>query len=197
VKGNASAALVLALVCATVPATTGGAQAPVASAALGVPDLDGREVLPFAVEGARAYALIFVRPGCPVSNRAAPEVARLYEEFAARGVAMWLVYPGRQPLDGIRQHVREFSYPLTPLRDPSMRLVDLAGVSITPEAAIFDASRRLVYRGRLDDRYLDIGRARREPTVRDAHDVLSALLAGRPVPYASRPAVGCFIDDLR
>lgn len=191
--------MVIAIVLA-LGAAAGGvvvAQAPVASRAIAVPDLDGREVFPFAVEGARAYALFFVRPGCPVSNRAAPEVARLHDEFAKRGVALWLVYPGSLPRDEIRQHVQEFGYPLVPLRDLSMRLVDLAGVSITPEAALFDASHRLVYRGRLDDRYIDIGRARREPTTRDVHDVLTAMLAGRPVPYASRPAVGCYIDDLR
>ena len=196
-RGRVARLLVGLVVGVSAAAAAVDAQAPAASPSTRVTDLDGREVLPFAVEGARAYALFFVRPGCPVSNRAAPELARLRDEFASRGVAMWLVYPGRQSPNEIRQHVQEFGHRLTPLRDPAMRLVDLTGVGVTPEAAIFDASRRLVYRGRLDDRYLDLGRARREPTVRDAHDVLAALLAGRPVPYASRPGVGCFIEDLR
>jgi hypothetical protein len=186
-----------AVVLAVLAALSGSAQAPQASRLLSVPDLDGREVFPFEPDGATAYALVFVRPGCPVSNRAAPEVARLHETFVREGVVLSLVYPGSQSRDEIRRHHDEFGYPMPPLRDPGMRLVDLAGVTITPEAAIFDGSRRLVYRGRLDDRYLDLGRARREPTVRDAHEVLSALVAGRPAPYASRPAVGCFIDDLR
>jgi len=172
------------------------AQAPVASRLLGVPDLDGREVLPFDAE-ARAYVLLFVRPGCPVSNRAAPEVARLHEKFARQGVALYLIYPGSLRPDEIREHAEEYGYPMAPIRDPAMRLVDLAGATITPEAAIFDASRRLAYLGRIDDRYIDIGRARREPTTRDVHDVLTAMLEGRPVPYAFREAVGCFIDDLR
>jgi hypothetical protein len=189
--------LVALLAAFVLAGATGWAQVPVASRLLSVPDLDGREVFPFEPDGARGYALVFVRPGCPVSNRAAPEVARLYDEFARQGIVLSLVYPGRQPRDDIREHAEAFGYPMPPLRDPGMRLVDLAGVTITPEAAVFDASRRLVYRGRLDDRYLDLGRARREPTVRDAYEVLSALVTGRPVPWASRPAVGCFIDDLR
>ena len=190
------AALVVATMALGLSAGAAWAQAPVAPRLLGVPDLGGQEVLPFDAE-ARAYVLLFVRPGCPVSNRAAPEVARLHEEFAGRGVAMSLVYPGSLRPDEIRGHAEEYGYPMAPIRDPAMRLVDLAGATITPEAAIFDASRRLVYLGRIDDRYIDIGRARREPTTRDVHDALAAMLDGRPVPYASREAVGCFIDDLR
>jgi len=194
-RSGEAALLGVTLAC-TLLAGTAWAQAPVAPRLLGVPDLDGREVLPFDAD-ARAYVVLFVRPGCPVSNRAAPEVARLHEEFARRGVALYLVYPGSLQPDEIRQHATEYGYPMAPIRDPSMRLVDLTGATITPEAAIFDASRKLAYLGRIDDRYIDIGRARREPTTRDVHDVLSAMLEGRPVPYASREAVGCFIDDLR
>jgi hypothetical protein len=183
-------ALVAAAMAVGVSAGTAWAQAPVASPLLGVPDLDGREVLPFEADAA-AYVLLFVRPGCPVSNRAAPEVARLHEDFAERGVALWLVYPGSLQPDEIRRHAEEYGFPMAPIRDPAMRLVDLAGATITPEAAIFDASRRLVYLGRIDDRYVDIGRARREPTTRDVHEVLAAMLEGRSVPYASRDAVGC------
>jgi hypothetical protein len=190
------AALVAATLAIGLCAGAAGAQAPVAPRLLGVPDLGGQEVLPFDRD-ARAYVVLFVRPGCPVSNRVAPEVARLHREFAGRDVAMSLVYPGSLRPDEIRRHAAEYGYPMAPIRDPAMRLVDLAGATITPEAAIFDASRQLVYLGRIDDRYIDIGRARREPTTRDVHVVLSAMLEGRPVPYASREAVGCFIDDLR
>ena len=37
--------------------------------------------------------LIFVSTDCPVSNRYAPEITRLLEEFSPRGVRFQLVYP--------------------------------------------------------------------------------------------------------
>ncbi len=39
--------------------------------------------------------LIFVSTDCPVSNRYAPEITRLYEQFAPQGVRFRLVYPNR------------------------------------------------------------------------------------------------------
>jgi hypothetical protein len=181
-----------------VPIVGAASSVPAAPAAVEVTlrDLEGRSVRPFDTPAA-AFAFVFLRTDCPISNRYAPEVTRLHGEFVKRGVAVYFVYPGAQAAPDIRRHVKEFGYPGTPLLDPRMRLVDAAGVTVTPEAAIYDRSRSLVYHGRLDDRYVDIGRYRPEPTTRDVRDVLTALVAGRPAPYASRPAVGCFVEDLR
>jgi len=71
---------------------------------------------------------------------------------------------------------------------------------VTPEAAVFvpgGPRARLVYRGRIDDRYVAFGRVRAAPTTHDLEDAVAATLAGRPVPHDVTPAVGCFIPDLR
>jgi hypothetical protein len=72
-------------------------------------------------------------------------------------------------------------------------LADRARATVTPEAAVFDRSGRLVYHGRIDDRHVDFGVDRPAPTTRDLDDALGALLDGRPVPRASAPAIGCAI----
>ena len=48
------------------------------------------------------------------------------------------------------------------LRDPEHALVKLGHVQITPEVAVFDRDRRLVYDGRIDDWYIDSGRRARQ-----------------------------------
>ena len=60
------------------------------------------------------------------------------------------------------------------------------GPSATPHLFIFDAQRKLRYQGRVDNNP-------REPLVtsRDARNATDALLAGRPVPLAKTPSVGC------
>ena len=80
------------------------------------------------------------------------------------------------------------------MRDPKLALVKFAGATITPEAAVVVGG-RVVYRGRIDDRYVDLGRERPAPTQRDLFDVLTAIVAGKPVPHATTQAVGCFISD--
>jgi hypothetical protein len=168
---------------------------------LALRDVDGREVRPLQGTGTTAAVFLFVRTDCPISNRYAPEVLRLHELFAVRGVAFWLVYPDpAESPDAIRAHVKAFAYPMPALRDPDHALTDAAGVRVTPEAAVYATAEdgaRLVYHGRIDDRQVDFGRARPAPTRRDLEDVLTALIEGRPAPLASAPAVGCFIADTR
>lgn len=174
----------------------------------GVRDLAGEPVDPFA--GAKATVTLFVDSDCPVSNRFAPEMRRLYEKYAPRGVDFWLVYPDpRISPQTIREHMRTYDYPMRALRDPEHTLVALAKARVTPEAGVFVPDRRLVYHGRIDDRYVDIGRQRAQPTRHDVDEVLAAVLAGgqpetnfspgagRPVAFASQPGVGCFIRDFR
>jgi hypothetical protein len=162
-----------------------------------VVDLDGRRVDPLAGVNTRATVLVFVRSDCPISNRYAPELTRLHEQFGGLGVAFWLVYPGRESADSIRRHVREYGYSMRALRDPDFALVDLTGATVTPEAAVFDARRRLRYRGRIDDRYLSVARARPDATRHDLEAALQALLSERPIRQARTRAVGCLIADLR
>jgi hypothetical protein len=182
----------------------GTALADVARAAdgtLALRDVDGLEVRPLQESAATAAVFLFVRTDCPISNRYAPEVLRLHERFAARGVVFWLVYPDpAESPETIRAHLKAFGYPMRALRDPEHALTAAAEVRVTPEAAVYATSKdgaRLVYHGRIDDRQVDFGRARPAPTRRDLEDVLAAVVEGRPAPLASAPAVGCFIADTR
>src|SRR5207244_4968875 len=96
---------------------------------------------------------------CPISNRYAPEVQRVVSEFSSKGVVFRLVYPN--PADraaAIHEHMAAFSYAgaLEALRDPAHALVKFTKATITPEAAVVVGG-RVVYHGRIDDRYVDLG----------------------------------------
>lgn len=165
---------------------------------LRLPDLQGTLVDPFeAPQGTQAIVFLFVRTECPMSNRYAPDVRRLHGTFALRHVVFRLVYP--DPADSpktIRDHITAYAYPMDALRDPRQALATLAKATVTPEAAVFDARGRLVYHGRIDNRYEQLGEERQVPTRRDLEEALTAVLAGRAVPQAATHAVGCFLADL-
>ena len=80
------------------------------------------------------------------------------------------------------------------LRDPKHALVAAVGATITPEAVVW-AQSRVQYRGRIDDRYVDLGVERPAATTHDLADALTAVVAGRPVPNPETQAVGCYIAD--
>jgi hypothetical protein len=167
------------------------------AASVRLKDLDGRAVAPLEATDARAVVFIFIRTDCPISNRYAPEVRRLFEKFARLGVKFWLVYPDPDESSRVvRKHVKQYGYRASALRDPEHLLVKVTGAEVTPEAVVFAAGKN-VYRGRIDDRYIDFGKMRRAPTTHDLEEVLEAILEGRTIATKAAPAIGCFISDLR
>jgi hypothetical protein len=157
-------------------------------------DLYGTPLNPLTGTNTIATVLVFVSNDCPLANRYVPEIQRLRDTFAPRGVNFWLVHadPSETPAE-IREHARQFGLSLPVLRDPDRRLVKLARIQVTPSAALFTRGKSLVYHGRIDDRAADLGKERAEPSHRDLAEAIEAVLAGRPVRVAATEAVGCSI----
>ncbi|PYQ41655.1 MAG: hypothetical protein DMG99_10715 [Acidobacteria bacterium] len=159
-------------------------------------DLDGHAVNPFAAASGKPVVLIFLRRDCPVSGRYAPVVQKISREYADRA-SFWLVYPDRtdNPQD-IRKSVADYGYQLPVLRDPEHALVKLSRVQITPEVAVFDGDRRLIYDGRIDDWYIDLSRARPAPTAHELRDAINAAAARTTLAHKEVRGVGCYISDV-
>jgi hypothetical protein len=162
-----------------------------------IPDLDGHPVDVLAGASTRAVALLFVAPDCPISNRYAPEIERLHQEFAPRGIAFFLVYTDPAlDAEAARRHAADYSLTFPALLDREHRLVAHTGVEVTPEAAVLGVDGALLYRGRIDDRWVDIGTHRPRATRHDLRDALSEILEGRPAPPPGGRAVGCYISPV-
>ncbi|HMF78194.1 MAG TPA: redoxin domain-containing protein [Bryobacteraceae bacterium] len=147
---------------------------------------------------ASARVFVFARTDCPITNRYAPELQRIAAEFAKRDVQFWLVYPDPDETDsGIAAHTREYNLPGKALRDPRHELARRAHATISPQAAVFDKNGQLVYSGRIDDRYVDFGKARPAPTTHDLELAIADTLAGKPVTQARTRAVGCYLSDVQ
>lgn len=187
-------------------ATTGFCADP-AHSQLKLLDLSGHAVNPLEATNQKATVFLFVRTDCPISNRYAPLVRRIYEKYSPQGVAFWLVYLDRsESAKTIERHRREFDYRCGALRDPQHALVKLTGARVTPEAAVFvpeepsgSGARRLrmIYRGRIDDQYVDFGVAHPAPTTHDLENILEEIALGKTVQPSTTRAVGCFISDLK
>lgn len=138
---------------------------------------------------------IFTTTDCPISNRYAPEIQRLAAAFGSQARFV-LAYPVPGDSDQkIREHKKKFAYALDSVRDSDQRLVKLTGVTVTPEVAVMKGD-QLLYRGRIDDRYIDFGKDRIKPTTHDLQDALTAVIAGKPVAVKETRAVGCFLAEL-
>ena len=160
-------------------------------------DLDGRLVDPLQEITGKAVVLVFIGVECPISNRYAPEIKRLHARFKDKGIAFWLVHPDADyTSESIRKHAQEYGYKMGILRDPKHALVRRAQVRITPEAAVFVPPGQLVYHGRIDDRFVDLGLERPEPAHHDLEEILEAIVAGKVPPLTTKRAIGCTIPAL-
>jgi hypothetical protein len=160
-------------------------------------DLDGALHRPLQAGTNKATVLVFILSDCPVANSYAPEINRLVADYTPRRVQFFLVHV--DPALGVaeaRQHTREFGFQCPVLIDRQHSLVQRTGVTVTPEAVVLAPDGRRLYRGRIDDRQVALGKRRPQPTRRDLREALDALLAGKPIKTAETKAVGCYIPSL-
>ena len=142
----------------------------------------------------RPLVLIFTRTDCPIANRYAPELRRLFNAYSGK-VDFQLVYvePGVTG-QKIEAHRGEYALPIPAVRDKDRKYVRMAAPTVTPEVAVFLRG-RLVYRGRIDDRFVGFGVLRREPFHHDLEDTLASIAAGKNPPLRVTKAIGCAIED--
>ena len=162
-----------------------------------VRDVDGARHALLAPKPGRLEVVFFISSDCPISNHYIPEIKRICDEYTPRGVGCVTVYPdGAETAASVRTHRREYGVgPAIPaIIDTNQAMVTAIGPKVTPEAAVYASTGR-VYRGRIDDLYVDVSRARRQPTSRDLRSALDATLSGKQPAQAETQAVGCFIPQ--
>jgi thiol-disulfide isomerase/thioredoxin len=160
-------------------------------------DLAGSAVDPLKQAPGKVLVLVFIRTDCPISNRYAPLIQEMSAKYGHQA-SFWLVFPDKSEApEKIRAYLREYGYKLSALRDLEHALVKKSQVKVTPEVAVFDAKRELIYHGRIDNLYQDFGKARRAATTHELADAIEAASKGVAPSAASMDGIGCFISDLQ
>jgi peroxiredoxin len=159
-------------------------------------DIDGRTQTPLAQPDKKATVLFFIIPNCPIVNASAPEIQRIGKDFESKKVAAFLVYADPDvTVQQAKKHRKEYGLTFPALIDPTHVLVKKTGVTIAPEVAVLDPAEQVVYRGRIDDLYVDYGKRRPEPTQRDLRRALDEILQGKAVSTPTTKAIGCFLPE--
>jgi peroxiredoxin len=155
-------------------------------------DSQGRTHTPKDWRDRKAVVLFFLGTECPVANGYAPEMARLAKTYGAKGVAFLGVHTDPDvTAEAAGRHAAEYGLPFAVLLDPDQVLARAAGVRVVPEAVVLSPAGKVLYRGRIDDRYAPDGKRRDEPRTRDVETALEAVLAGKAPAVAETRAYGC------
>ena len=157
-------------------------------------DIDGNIRRLGDEDGAGAAALVFIDAECPVSARYLGEL----NEFAAAAekadIDFYAVVssPKRTWADA-RKLRDDYGLDAPVLLDPSGDLAARLRPVTLPEAFVVNEEDRLIYRGRIDDRFAEVGRLRRVIGSRDLLDAFAVAHDRRIAARVTEP-VGCHFE---
>ncbi len=172
--------------------------------------LSGKRVSLRDFDGSAALLVMFICNHCPYVKHVRDELARLGRDYgpggaASRGARVGIVaissndpeaYPDDSPANMARE-ARDAGYTFPYLFDADQSVAKAYRAACTPDFFVFDGSKRLVYRGQLDESRPargDLAGTTPPPvTGRDVRAALDAVLAGRAVNPDQRPSLGCNI----
>ncbi len=154
------------------------------------PTADGSKVNPLLTKK-RPAVLLFMMTDCPISNMYAPEVNRIVKAYRSRVAFTFVYVDASLTAASARKHNSEYGLSGTTVLDPTHSLAKRVGATVSPEVVVLDASGRIAYRGRIDDRVVTYGKIRPEPKQRDLRLTLDLLLAGKWIVKNRTAAVGC------
>ena len=165
--------------------------------AFSLPDPDGK--LHSLDDGASAYLVMFICNHCPLVIHVRDELARIGRDYAERGVSIVAINSNdvnRHPDDAPAQmkaeaEARGYTFPY--VFDESQAIAKAYRAACTPDFFVFDAARRLVYRGQLDGSRPSNDRPVNGEDLRAA---LDAALDNRPPLATQKPSIGCNIKWL-
>lgn len=144
----------------------------------------------------QALLVMFICNHCPFVKHVADELAALGRDYGAKGVAIVAISSNdvkSHPNDGpepMAAEARQRGYTFPYLFDATQEVAKAYRAACTPDFYVFDAGRKLVYRGQLDASRPDSGIP---VTGADLRAALDAVLAGKSVAAEQRPSIGCNI----
>jgi len=161
-----------------------------------LPDCDGQVHTLTDLAGAPALLVAFICSHCPFVKHLRDEFAAMAREYQPRGLAVVAInsndveaYPQDGP-DAMRAEAAQLGYVFPYLLDASQAVAKAYRAACTPDFFLFDARRRLVYRGQFDDSRPGNGRP---VTGADLRAAIDATLAGGAPAAEQLPSLGCNI----
>jgi peroxiredoxin len=149
-----------------------------------------------AFHGKDALLVMFICRHCPYVKHVEQEIAKIGKDYQDKKLGIIAVssndpatYPDDAP-DQLKEMAKRLGFRFPFCFDEQQEIAKAYKAACTPDFYLFDAQRRLVYRGQLDDSRPGNNKP---VTGRDLRAAIDAVLAGKPVDDKQKPSIGCGI----
>ena len=154
-----------------------------------LPDINGKQQSFNNLKGKNGTVIVFLSAQCPVVKSYQDRINALAKDYSAKDVnVVGMNSNATESLEYVKTNAGERNYQFPILIDKGNVIADRLKATVTPEVYFFDASGKLVYRGRIDN-----DRGGENVTSTELRDAIEATLAGKPVAKAEVSAFGCSI----
>ena len=161
-----------------------------------LPDVSGKMFSLTSFKQKTALLVVFMCNHCPYVIHVRAGLAQLARDYAAKNVGMVSInsndvenYPADSPAK-MKEEVKSAGYLFPYLYDETQAVAKAYRAACTPDIYLFDAGRRLVYRGQFDASRPGNGIP---VTGKDLRAALDAVLAGKPISELQVASIGCNI----
>ena len=146
--------------------------------------------------GKDALLVMFICRHCPYVKHVEQELAKLGKDYENKKLGVVGIssndpaaYPDDAP-DQLKEMATRLDFRFPFCYDEAQEIAKAYKAACTPDFYLFDAPRRLVYRGQLDD-----SRPGNDKPITGRHlrAAIDAVLAGKPVDKHQKPSIGCSI----
>jgi len=159
-----------------------------------LPDPDGE--MHGLGDNKRAYLVMFICNHCPFVKHIREELARLGREFLPKDVSIvainsndYATHPGDSP-ERMKEEAETWGYSFPYLVDQDQSVAKAYKAACTPDFFLFDADKKLAYRGQLDGSRPSNGTP---VTGTDLRAAIESVLGERSVFSDQKPSIGCNI----
>lgn len=156
---------------------------------------DGCELSLADARGEVATIIMCMSTECPISNEFLPAINEVAKEYHGKGVNMIGIDPnGGESLEAMDEYAKakKLSFPF--VKDEGGKISRKLLFSVTPEARVFDTDGKIIYRGRVDDRYRAGGGQPGAKITGELARALDELIAGKRITQSRTRPVGCPIQ---
>lgn len=160
-----------------------------------LPSIDGKTYSVDSFKNKKALIIIFSCNHCPYVQAYEDRMIAIQKDYDEKGVTIIAINSNdsiQYPEDSFEEMKRrsiskKFNFPY--LRDETQSVAKSFDAAHTPEIFLFNAERKLVYHGKIDDNWQD----ERKVKAKYLRNALDELLSGKEISVPETYSIGCTI----